>query len=204
MYLVFVASSDEVLLKRYQETRRNHPLAQACNLSDAIAREREIMQPILETADFVITTDQLNIHQLRLLVRTTFQDSSDNKITVSLISFGFKYGLPPESSLLFDIRFLPNPHFIPDLKPLSGLDDQIQKYLFTQQTVSDYWLRMKEFIIYSLEQCKHEGRFFINIAIGCTGGRHRSVAFVQKLAQEQVDGVHFIIKHRDINRESVI
>lgn len=199
--IFFLASSSPILIKRFQETRRKHPLADEIDLSDAIIQEKELLQPLIGMADIVLDTDQLNIHQLRSFVRSSFAPGGQQRVIVSLMSFGFKYGVPHESNFVYDIRSLPNPYFIPELKHLNGTDAAVVNYLFSQKEVVEYWERLAEFIRYSLEKSHAEGRFFVTIAIGCTGGKHRSVAFVEKLAQQVLPHVHFLIEHRDMLRD---
>lgn len=200
-YLVkifFLTSSPHVLCKRYQETRRKHPLADSCNLEEAIQHEQELLKPLMGLSDMVLDTDQLTIHQLRKFVRSSFSESTKPQLLVNLISFGFKYGIPPESNFIYDVRSLPNPYFVPELRALDGTTALIRDFLFSKSEVQDYWEKLKEFIHYSIKKSYDEGRFFTNIAIGCTGGRHRSVAFVQELAKFSLENVHYGIKHRDI------
>jgi len=200
-YLVkifFLTSSPLVLCKRYQETRRKHPLADTRNLEEAILHEHELLKPLMGLSDLVLDTDQLTIHQLRKFVRSSFSESNKPQLIVNLISFGFKYGIPPESNFIYDVRSLPNPYFVPDLRPLDGTSERIREFLFSHAEVQDYWGKLKEFIHYSIKKSYEEGRFFTNIAIGCTGGRHRSVAFVHELATVALENVQYGIKHRDI------
>lgn len=199
--IFFLTSSVPVLIKRFQETRRKHPLADAIDIIDAINQEKELLQPLIAMADLVVDTDQLNIHQLRSFVRSSFASDGEQKMIVSLLSFGFKYGVPLESNFVYDVRSLPNPYFVPELKMFDGMDKEIQNYLFDQSQVQEYWNKLLDFITYSLKKSHDEGRFFVNIAIGCTGGKHRSVAFVQKLAQQSMAHVQFLVEHRDINRD---
>ena len=142
------------------------------------------MDPLKMVADVIVDTDQLTIHQLRKLIHTSFAAPTTQHISVSLVSFGFKYGVPPESNFVFDVSSLPNPYFMPELKPLTGVDQPIQDYLFALPEVVDYWGKARDFVRFAIERSYQEGRLFITIAIGCTGGRHRSVAFVHQLAQE--------------------
>ncbi|MCX5922659.1 MAG: RNase adapter RapZ [Candidatus Dependentiae bacterium] len=200
--IFFLRSSPAVLLKRFQETRRKHPLADAIDMPSAIQQEQDLLQPLMSIADLVLDTDQLNIHQLRSFVRSAFSPGGEQRMVVSLVSFGFKYGAPLESNFLYDVRSLPNPYFVPALKHLRGIDSEVAQYLFAQPDVIEYWDKLVDFVCYSIKKSHAEGRFFMNIAIGCTGGKHRSVAFVQKLAQEQLPNVQFIVEHRDINRDS--
>lgn len=200
--VIFVTSSDAVLVKRFQETRRTHPLAQSCDLLHAIAQEKKLMEPLKMMADSIVDTDQLTIHQLRKLIHSSFAAPTTQHISVSLVSFGFKYGVPPESNFVFDVSSLPNPYFIPTLKSLTGIDEPIQTYLFALPEVVDYWQKARDFVQFAIERSYQEGRLFITIAIGCTGGRHRSVAFVHRLAQEVVPHAQFLVKHRDIAQNS--
>lgn len=199
--IFFLTSSLQVLIKRFQETRRNHPLAGAIDIIDAINAEKELLQPLIAMADLVLDTDQLNIHQLRSFVRSSFAPGGQQRMIVSLMSFGFKYGVPLESNFVYDLRSLPNPYFIAELKQFDGTETIIQDYLFNQPEVQEYWTRLHDFILYSIKKSHAEGRFFLNIAIGCTGGKHRSVAFIQKLAQQSLSHVQFLVEHRDINRD---
>lgn len=198
--VVFLTASSAVLLRRFQETRRKHPLAHALAITAAIEQEKDELQPLIDGADVVLETDQFTAHQLRSFVRTTFA-RDESTMTVHIISFGFKYGAPPESNYVYDVRSLPNPYFVADLRELTGLDEPIVKYLFEQAEVQDYWRRLNDFVQYSIERAYHEGRSFMTIAIGCTGGRHRSVTFAQELAQKSLENVRFLITHRDINKE---
>jgi UPF0042 nucleotide-binding protein len=199
--ILFLRASAPVLMKRFQETRRKHPLADVIHLSDAIEKERLMMQPLVDRSDIIFDTDQLNIHQLRSMIRTTFSQEQLQKIVVSLISFGFKYGIPTESNYVFDLRSLPNPYFVDSLKSYSGTDARINEYLFEKQPVREYWERLIDFIRYAIAKSYEEGRCFMNIAIGCTGGKHRSVAFIEKIALETMPHTHFLLQHRDIDRE---
>jgi len=199
--ILFLRASAPVLMKRFQETRRKHPLADAVHLSDAIEQERIMMQPLVDRSDMIFDTDQLNIHQLRSMISTTFSDAQAQKIVVSLISFGFKYGIPTESNYVFDVRSLPNPYFIDSLRSYSGTDARINEYLFEKQAVREYWEKLIDFIRYAIAKSYEEGRCFMNIAIGCTGGKHRSVAFIEKVSLEKIPHTHFLLQHRDIDRE---
>jgi RNase adapter protein RapZ len=199
--IFFLMSSDKVLVKRFQETRRKHPLADHIDIMEAIEQEKKLLQPLIDRADLLLDTDQLNIHQLRSFVRSSFAPGGMQKMIVNLISFGFKYGAPAESNFVFDLRSLPNPFFIPELKHLNGDNIAVTDYLFKQPEVIDYWGRLCDFLEYAIKKSHEEGRFFLNIALGCTGGKHRSVAFVQKFAQRAIPHVQFLIEHRDVQRD---
>jgi UPF0042 nucleotide-binding protein len=199
--VLFLTATMPVLLKRFQETRRKHPLADGIDLAEAIEKERELLQPLVQHADIIIDTDQLTIHQLRDYIRNMVTTDKKPRMVVNLTSFGFKYGVPAETNFVFDVRSLPNPYFVPDLTALDGTQKQLQEYLFSLPIVQEYYQKLSEFIAYCLEKCYMEGRFFVHVAIGCTGGRHRSVAFVQKLAELPINNIEFIIKHRDISKK---
>lgn len=199
--IFFLTSSVPVLIKRFQETRRNHPLAKEFDIIKAINHEKELLQPLIAMADLIVDTDHITINQLRSFVRSSFSPGGHQRIIVTLISFGFKYGVPLESNFIYDVRSLPNPYFIPELKMFNGTDIKIQEYLFNQPEVKEYWQRLSDFVAYSIQKSHEEGRFFMNIAIGCTGGKHRSVAFVEKLAQQSLAHVQFLVEHRDMHRD---
>ncbi|MFC1894772.1 RNase adapter RapZ [Candidatus Dependentiae bacterium] len=200
--VVFLGAGNNALVRRFQETRRNHPLVNSqTGLVDAIKKEKELLAPIKCISDFVLDTDSLSIHELRNWVRSTLCEGVVQEILVNLISFGFKYGIPTESNLVCDLRFLPNPYFEPELRSLDGRSDNIQSYLFKKDIVNDYWQCLKNFLNFSVQNFYKEGRFFANIAIGCTGGKHRSVAFAHKLGLEKWEKVKFLVQHRDLGRE---
>lgn len=198
--ILFLTASTEVLFKRFQETRRKHPLADPLDLADAIAYEKHLLKPLAERADLVIKTDQLNIHDLRAFVRDSLTEVKP-KMLVTIVSFGFKYGVPLESNFVYDVRSLPNPYFVPALKPSDGTDDSVREYLFAQPEVQEYWSKLQEFLCFVLGKANNEGRSFINVAIGCTGGRHRSVAFAHEMGKVELQNVQFLVKHRDIYKD---
>lgn len=200
--IVFLVARSEILIKRFQETRRNHPLALGINLEEAITKEQELLKPLIALADIILETDSFTAQQLRQVVRTKLIQGKPAVLVVNIVSFGFKYGIPMDCNLLFDVRSLPNPYFVPRLRNLSGLDSAIQEYLFSHTGVHEFWIKIQEVILCTINYAYQEGRFFMTVSIGCTGGRHRSVAFVEKLAQQQLPHVFFLIKHRDIHRDS--
>jgi UPF0042 nucleotide-binding protein len=199
--IIFLNARDETLVKRFQETRRTHPLAKNITLTEAIKKEREILMPLEALSDQIHHTDRSTIHDLRRWVGETFSDTTARDVVVTVISFGFKYGVPVESNLVYDLRFLPNPYFVPALKKLDGRDRRVQDYLFCKKEVTDYWDRLVDFLHYQLERYFHEGRFFANISIGCTGGKHRSVSFVERLCAQKWNNVRFLRHHRDVGKE---
>lgn len=199
--IMFLNASNNTLLKRFQETRRKHPLASNLDLESAIEKEKTLLEPIMASADMILDTDTFNIHDLRKWVSNAFADVHIKELVVNLISFGFKYGAPEESNIVLDVRFLPNPYFISTLKKLDGRDQEVQDYLFTNNAVTEYWQRLSPFLQYSLQQFYEEDRFFITIAIGCTGGKHRSVAFIEKIKHENWPNIRFLVNHRDVEKE---
>ena len=197
----FLSSSSSVLLKRYQETRRRHPLGENLDLIDAINLEKKLLKPLAEIADLTLDTGQLSIHQLRSFVRTSFSDGGHPVMLANIISFGFKYGVPPECNFVYDLRSLPNPFFVDNLRGLSGTDDSVLEYLFSQKDVLEYWDKFIDFFSYTLNRSYLEGRYIVNVGIGCTGGRHRSVAFVKTLSEYSFENIHMLVKHRDLNKD---
>ncbi len=197
--IIFLTSSEQVIIKRFQETRRKHPLGRGISIKDAIRKEKELLKPLRDAADIILDTNTFNIHELRRWVRGSFTQEN-HEMLVNLVSFGFKYGIPTESNVLYDLRFLPNPYFIPALKSLDGRDKPIHTYLFEQPEIQEYWNRLSDFLHYSLQKSYDEGRFFITVALGCTGGHHRSVAFVERIAQQKWEHVRFLVHHRDIKK----
>ncbi len=200
--IIFLNASTPTLIRRFQETRRNHPLFSTDkSLAAAISEEKLILEPIKAMADVVLDTDVFNVHDLREWVKCSLSSTFQQQIMVNLMSFGFKYGVPTESNLVYDLRFLPNPYFEPLLKQLDGRNEQIQKYLFEKQAVNEYWEMLRDFLHYSIQKFYDKGRFFINVGIGCTGGKHRSVAFVERLWSEKWENTRFLVQHRDLGKE---
>lgn len=199
--ICFLTSSSRVLLKRYQETRRKHPLGDHLDIADAIKKEMKLLKPLASVADLVLDTGQLNIHQLRSFIRHSFSGGRHPIMLVNFISFGFKYGVPSECNFIYDLRSLPNPYFVDELRDLGGMDEAVIKYFFGHKEVKEFWKKFIDFVSYTLQRSYEEGRYVVNIGIGCTGGRHRSVAFVCKLANEKIENVHVLIKHRDLNKD---
>ncbi len=198
---IFLNAKEITLIRRFQETRRSHPLGSKKSISGAIKEEKNLLSPVMNFADVVLDTDNFNVHDLRHWVHHTFLKSQKRNMHVNLVSFGFKYGVPVESNLVYDLRFLPNPYFVPELKVFNGKSEEIQNYLFGHPVTVEYWAKLKDFLDYSIRKYYEEGRFFVNVAIGCTGGKHRSVAFVDKLSREKWEGVRFLVYHRDVGKE---
>lgn len=201
IHVIFLTASTSVLVKRFQETRRKHPLMDPLDLEQAIKQEKTMLAPIEKHADLILDTDQFNVHELRHFVHKIIASESLPRMIVSLISFGYKYGVPAESNFVYDIRSIANPYFVSHLKSFDGTNKQIQDYLFEQKEVQEYFKRLTDFLTYTIDRSYQEGRCFMHIAIGCTGGRHRSVAFAEVLAKLQIDQVQFLVKHRDIAKD---
>lgn len=199
--IFFLSASSAVLCKRFQETRRAHPMGKEVDLITAIELEKKLLQPLVESAHTIVETDQFTLHELRNFVRISCAEPETIKLIVNIISFGFKYGIPQESNMIYDVRFLPNPYFVEALRPLTGKHILINDYLFSHTSVTEYWDKLIDFFKYSVQKSYEEGRSFITIALGCTGGRHRSVALVEKIAQVPIEYVQFMVKHRDINQD---
>lgn len=199
--VIFVSALTPELIKRFQETRRAHPLVKAGSLSEAIDYEGRLLEPLRAIADIIIQTDQMTIHQLRSYVRSIITAGGQSCMIVHLMSFGFKYGIPHESSFVYDIRSLPNPYFVEHLKQFDGRDERIQTYLFEQPLVQEYWKRLADFFYFTLETLRKEGRLSAHVSIGCTGGKHRSVAFVEQFMKRGLEGIEFCVKHRDLSRD---
>jgi len=199
--IIFISAHEQTLLKRFQETRRKHPFAGSLSIEQALDKEKRTMAPIMAMADVILETDALTIHDLRKLIRTRFSQGLQQELTVNIMSFGFKYGVPPESNLVYDLRFLPNPYFIPVLKAHDGRSAAVQDYLFSHESVQNYWKRFADFLQFVLSHYYEEGRFFVTVAIGCTGGKHRSVALAEKLSQQTWPNIKFLITHRDLGKE---
>ena len=201
--MLFLEAEPEVIIKRYKETRRRHPLADQTDcLEDAVRRERELMQPVRERADYIIDTSRTSTAQLRGELLRLFGDPEEKGgMTVSVTSFGFKYGLPLDADLVFDVRFMPNPFYIEELRPQTGLDQAVKDYVFSFQQTQGYLKRLEDLLAFSLPLYAEEGKTSLVIAVGCTGGHHRSVAVTHALA-EFIGGQGYQVSenHRDMNR----
>ena len=200
--LIFLEATDEVLARRYSETRRPHPLANDLPILEAIRAEREALTEVKSLANLVLDTSQFSVHELKAEVMRRFQlGGHDTSMLITLISFGFKYSQPYNLDLLFDVRFLPNPHFVEELRPKTGLDPEIIRYLKEQPEYEEFYERLRGFIGYLLPQYRKEMKSYLTIGIGCTGGRHRSVAVTQRLGEDlERDGHTVEIVHRDCRR----
>ncbi len=199
--LIYVDAEDDILRQRYNETRRKHPLDKDGDLSAAISRERAVLMPLREIADLVLDTTHYRVPQLQHVVRDMFQDGLDDHMHLRLVSFGFKHGITPEADLLFDVRFIQNPFFEEDLRPLSGMDTAVQRYVFGQQNGQEFLARVHQLLAFLLPRYEDTGRAYLTVAVGCTGGQHRSVAVVEALATSlRRDGWKPTVAHREAHR----
>ncbi|MCI8690679.1 MAG: RNase adapter RapZ [Oscillibacter sp.] len=203
--MLFLDASPETIIKRYKETRRRHPLRDSADsLEAAVRRERELMEPVKDRADVVIDTSNRSTAQLRNELLARFGGEGEKGgMTVNVSSFGFKYGLPLEADLVFDVRFMPNPFYIEELRHRTGLDQPVSDYVFSFQRNQDFLTRLKDLIGFTLPLYAEEGKTGLVIAVGCTGGHHRSVAVAHALTEYiRGQGYHVLENHRDMERES--
>jgi len=204
--ILFLESSGEILVRRYSETRRQHPLAIGKSVLEGIRLEREGLRIIRDMADKVIDTSAFNVHQLQDEIRTYFSDESRlQKMTITLLSFGYSYGIPHEADLLVDVRFLPNPHFVEELKRLTGEEPQVAEYVLKWDETREFLRRFEDFVGFLIPLYKKEGKTYLTIAIGCTGGRHRSIVVANALEAylgNEFNQRDFILRktHRDIGK----
>jgi UPF0042 nucleotide-binding protein len=199
--VLFLDADDRVLVRRFEESRRPHP-AVGSSLGRAIANERASFEPVRAMADVIVDTSELNVHQLRDRIRDAFADvESVPSMRVDVSSFGFKRGTPRVVDLMFDVRFLPNPHWEPELRPLTGLDDAVRQYVFSYQEAGEFLAKTTDMLDFLLPHYEAEGKSYLTIAVGCTGGRHRSVALAEAIgAHLRETGVDTSVHHRDIDR----
>jgi UPF0042 nucleotide-binding protein len=201
--VLFLEASDDTMVRRFDASRRPHPLADAERLLEGIQKERALLQDLKAHADVVIDTSTLNVHELReRLVSLFASDAAGSTLHVEVLSFGFKHGLPLDADLVFDVRFLPNPHWVDELRPLDGRDPGVRDYVLDQPESGAYLAELRRLFELTLPAYEREGKAYLSIAIGCTGGRHRSVAMAQALAGELEEiGARPSVRHRDVDRE---
>ena len=198
--VLFLEAADEVLVRRFEGTRRRHPLGRE-GVTEAIALERERLQPIRELADVVVDTSELNVHQLRERLTDLFVADEFQAMQVSLMSFGFKHGVPLDVDNVFDCRFLPNPHWVEELRPLTGLDEAVRDYVLGMPEAQELLSKLDDLLAFLLPAYVKEGKSYLTIAVGCTGGHHRSVAIAEELASRiRAHGFEPGVHHRDIAR----
>ncbi|HEY8493944.1 MAG TPA: RNase adapter RapZ [Myxococcota bacterium] len=200
--VLFLDCADDVLVNRYRETRRVHPLAPAGTVEQGIARERVLLQDVARLANWTLDTSQLNVHQLREAV-VRFATGTPRQAIVHLVTFGYRYGVPSAAELLFDVRFLRNPHFEPALRPRTGLDREVARYVLDDPRSQELLGRLGDFLDYCLRQYDAEGKPYLTVGVGCTGGRHRSVAIAGALAERlRSQGREVNVQHRDVGKEA--
>ena len=202
--LIFLDASDDTLVRRFSETRRPHPLAPDASAIEGIHEERRRLKPIRALADDHLDTTDMNVHELRAAIMTLSQgERRSHAPAVTLLSFGFKHGLPAEADLVFDVRFLPNPHFVPALKPRTGRDPRIVKFLEQFDDTREFLDKTEALLRFLLPRYAHEGKSYVTVAVGCTGGRHRSVYVAETLKHRlhDVTGVRLRVRHRDLGAE---
>ncbi len=197
--VVFLEASDAVLLRRFSETRRPHPLGTDTPVKTSLKAERRHLGAIRRLADFVIDTSKFNVHELRAHINESFHEKpSEKSILVSCVSFGFRQGLPEDADLVFDVRFLPNPHFVPEFRPLTGRHPSVAKYIRSFPQTREFISRISELLVYLLPHYIHEGKSYLTIAFGCTGGQHRSVMIAEEVAKHlRQAGYRLKVVHRD-------
>jgi UPF0042 nucleotide-binding protein len=201
--VLFLEASDEALVRRYHETRRRHPLSGEGQVLDGIRAERRALAYLREIADRMIDTSALNVHQLKEQLVTLYGAPGARRgLAPALISFGFKHGIPIDADLVFDVRFLPNPHFVPELRPLDGRDARVGEFIFKHEESRELLRRLQHLLDFLLPAYQREGKAYLTIAVGCTGGRHRSVSLVEELRRSLEErGFPPTVVHRDIDRE---
>jgi UPF0042 nucleotide-binding protein len=198
--LIFLEASHQALVRRFSETRRPHPLARDRSVSEGITEEREKLNAIRKIADLIVDTSNMTVHELRDVFMTMSKDGSTRaEMVVNLVSFGYKNGVPVDADLVFDVRCLPNPHFVDNLRRLTGRDRAVVAYMRRHPATQQFIDRVAEFLRFALPQYVEEGKSYLTVAIGCTGGRHRSVMMAEALKKSlgDVQGVRLRVKHRD-------
>jgi RNase adapter protein RapZ len=200
-HVLFLEAGDEALVRRFESARRPHPLQGEGRVLDAISRERELLAELRTTADLVLDTSVLNVHELADRIRTAFA-GTDVGLQTIVVSFGYKYGIPVDADVVADMRFLPNPHWVPHLRPQTGRDEQVRDYVLGQPGAAEFLDRYAELLGSMADGYLREGKRFVTVGVGCTGGKHRSVAMSEALAARLRErGVDTIVVHRDLGRE---
>jgi UPF0042 nucleotide-binding protein len=200
--ILFLDASDDVLVRRYEASRRRHPLSDSERVSDGIARERGLLESLKGEADIILDTSNLNVHELRDRMLDLFpQDGSGTGLQVNVVSFGYKHGLPLDVDVVLDCRFLPNPHWVEALRPFTGRDDPVREYVLAQPGTGEFLDELERLFDLLLPGYEQEGKAYLSIGIGCTGGRHRSVVIAEQLADRLCSGGYrTAVHHRDVAR----
>ncbi len=202
--LIFLEAAESTLVRRFSETRRPHPLAPDRSALEGIREERKAMKPIRDLADHIVDTSEMTVHELRhAFTGVASGRAPGSQLVVTILSFGFKHGIPVDSDLLFDVRFLPNPHFVPELRPHTGRDSKVVKFLDRSKATHEFLDHTLNLLKFLVPQYVHEGKTYLTVGIGCTGGRHRSVAIAEALRKglAGIPNVRVRVKHRDIANE---
>ncbi|RRO18129.1 RNase adapter RapZ [Saccharopolyspora rhizosphaerae] len=201
--VLFLEATDEVLIRRFEQVRRGHPLQGEGRLADGIAAERSLLSRLRSEADLVLDTTGLSVHQLRSKIEDAFGNEASTRTRVTVLSFGYKYGLPMDADLVMDCRFLPNPFWIPELREFNGLDDEVRNYVLGQEGAEEFLESYQQLLRLVGAGYHREGKRYLTLALGCTGGKHRSVALVEELARRLAEDDGMMVKtvHRDLGRE---
>jgi UPF0042 nucleotide-binding protein len=201
--ILFLDAADDALVRRYEASRRRHPMSESERVSDGIVAERALLEELKGEADVIVDTTDLNVHELRDRLQQLFaEDAADTRMQVNVVSFGYKHGLPLDVDLVFDCRFLPNPHWVDRLRPLTGLDQNVREYVLHQPLAPDFVDALDGMLTMLLPAYQQEGKSYLSIGVGCTGGRHRSVVIAEELAHRlRRAGVRTAVRHRDIDRD---
>ncbi len=200
--IMFLEASDEALVRRFENVRRPHPLQGDARIVDGIAEERELLRDLRGRADLVIDTSDKNVHELRAEVDRAFGSAADESVTMTVVSFGYKYGLPVDADLVVDCRFLPNPHWVPELRPFTGTDPEVSAYVLTRPGAAEFLDGYTDLLKVVTAGYRTERKRYVTLAVGCTGGKHRSVAIAEELGSRlRKAGVQVRVVHRDMGRE---
>lgn len=201
MELIFLEAKEETLLRRFKETRRPHPLSPGKSILEGIKEEKEKLMPIREMADWVLDTSDLSVSQLKEIIVKRYSEKKKKPLSVSIISFGYKYGIPIDSDLVFDVRFLPNPYYVDSLRSVSGRSKKVKNYLLSLPETHDFLKRLYDFLNYLLQNFIKEGKSYLTISVGCTGGKHRSVIIANEIKKYlQKNNYEVKVFHRDVNK----
>lgn len=200
--LLFLDTDDETLVRRFSETRRPHPLGGGKqSVLASVRAERKALEPIRALADHVIVTSEMNVHQLRRRIGEVFGAAEERRVLISVTSFGFRHGVPPDADLVFDVRFLPNPNYIPEFKNLTGKNKPVAQFVRSYPQTQDFMDRVSSLLLFLLPHYIHEGKSYLTISFGCTGGHHRSVMMAEDISQRLLKaGYHVKVSHRDIEK----
>jgi len=203
--LLFLEASDAVLVRRYKESRRQHPLEEDRSVLDAIRSERERLQELRGAANIILDTSEMTVHDLKRKLKERFSDQDNGALfTVTLISFGYKYGIPLDADLVMDVRFLPNPNYVEELKNCTGLDQRVVEYMFAHEETKRFLQLYSDLLLFLMPLYINEGKTHLVVAIGCTGGQHRSVVLTESLAKKlEAEKYHVFVHHRDLPRAKV-